>query len=66
MLAGIVDQADKDADLRLSIAAEYDALGQPAKAAETLARGPQDEQSYSFRASLLAKAEDKVALRQAV
>jgi predicted Zn-dependent protease len=62
VLAGIVDQADKDADLRLSIAAEYDALGQPAKAAATLARGPQDEQSYSFRASLLAKAEDKVAL----
>jgi predicted Zn-dependent protease len=62
VLAGIVDQADKDADLRLSIAAEYDALGQPAKAAETLAHGPQDEQSYGFRASLLAKAEDKVAL----
>jgi predicted Zn-dependent protease len=62
VLAGIIDQADKDADLRLSIAAEYDALGQPAKAAETLAHGPQDEQSYSFRASLLAKAEDKVAL----
>ena len=62
VLAGIVDQADKDADLRLSIAAEYDALGQPAKAAATLARGPQDEQSYSFRASLLAKAEDKIAL----
>jgi predicted Zn-dependent protease len=62
VLGGIVDQADKDADLRLSIAAEYDALGQPAKAAATLARGPQDEQSYSFRASLLAKAEDKVAL----
>ena len=62
VLAGIVDQADKDADLRLSIAAEYDALGQPAKAAATLGRGPQDEQSYGFRASLLAKAEDKVAL----
>jgi predicted Zn-dependent protease len=62
VLAGIVDQADKDADLRLSIAAEYDALGQPAKAAETLAHGPQDEQSYGFRASLLAKAEDKAAL----
>jgi predicted Zn-dependent protease len=62
VLAGIVDQADKDADLRLSIAAEYDALGQPAKAAETLAHGPQDVQCYGFRASLLAKAEDKVAL----
>jgi predicted Zn-dependent protease len=62
VLAGVATKADSDADLRLSIAAEYDALGQPAKAAETLARGPQDEQSYRFRASLLAKAEDKPAL----
>ncbi|HVR81532.1 MAG TPA: tetratricopeptide repeat protein [Luteimonas sp.] len=62
VLAGIAAQADRDADLRLSIAAEYDALGQPAMAAATLARGPQDEQSYSLRASLLAKAEDKAAL----
>ena len=62
VLAGIVDQADKDADLRLSIAAEYDALGQPAQAAATLAHGPQDEQTFGFRASLLAKAEDKVTL----
>ena len=62
VLADIAAQADRDADLRLSIAVEYDALGQPAMAAVTLARGPQDEQSYSLRASLLAKAEDKAAL----
>ena len=62
VLAGLLAQADTDADLRLSIAAEYDALGQPAAAAGALARGPQDEQTYGFRASLLAKAEDKAAL----
>ncbi|HEY5972485.1 MAG TPA: hypothetical protein VIT22_11070 [Pseudoxanthomonas sp.] len=49
-------------DLRLAIAAEYDALGDSATAAATLARGPQDNQSYGLRASLLAKAEDNIAL----
>lgn len=62
VLAGIVALADRDADLRLAIAAEYDALNQPVLAAATLARGPQDERSYSLRAALLAKAEDKATL----
>jgi tetratricopeptide (TPR) repeat protein len=51
-----------DTDLRLAIAGEYDALGEPARAARVLARGPQDDQSYGLRAALLAKAEDKAAL----
>lgn len=49
-------------ELRLAIAAEYDALGDYAAAAGTLSRGPQDDQTYSLRASLLARAEDKTAL----
>ena len=49
-------------DLRLSIAAEYDALGDSATAAAVLAGGPQDDQLYGLRASLLAKAGDKPAL----
>jgi len=49
-------------ELRLTIAAEYDALGDSEGAAAVLARGPQDDQSYRLRASLLAKAEDKTAL----
>ncbi len=48
--------------LRLSIAAEYDALGDFTAAARTLAQGPQDDQSYALRASLLARDEDKGAL----
>jgi predicted Zn-dependent protease len=52
------------AELRLAVAAEYDALGDPEAAAAVLARGPQDNQSYSLRATLLAKAEDKTALQQ--
>lgn len=62
VLAGLEEGARLVAELRLSIAAEYDALGDAATAAGVLARGPQDDQSYGFRASLLAKAEDKVAL----
>ncbi|MHB8911493.1 MAG: tetratricopeptide repeat protein [Lysobacter sp.] len=62
MLASIVDAAERDADLRLALAQEYDQLGDLAAAAATLARGPQDEQTYALRASLLARAEDKPAL----
>ena len=62
VLASLQAQADRDADIRLSIAAEYDAMGDAAAAASVLARGHQDEQSYGLRASLLARAEDKVAL----
>ena len=61
-LAGLQPQAERDADIRLAVAAEYDALGDAAAAAAVLARGPQDEQSYGLRASLLAKAEDNTAL----
>ena len=49
-------------DLRVTIAAEYDALGDSKAAAAVMARGPQDDQSYRLRASLLAKAENKPAL----
>jgi tetratricopeptide (TPR) repeat protein len=64
VLATLSTQSDTDQDMRLAIAAEYDALGDPVTAASVLARGPQDNQSYSLRASLLAKAEDKAALVQ--
>ncbi|WP_417281671.1 tetratricopeptide repeat protein [Agrilutibacter niabensis] len=49
-------------ELRLAIAAEYDELGDYTAAAATLAQGPQDDQTYALRASLLARAEDKAAL----
>jgi predicted Zn-dependent protease len=62
VLAAIVDQAAGDADLRLAIAQEYDQLGDLAAAARTLALGPQNEQTYALRASVLARAEDKPAL----
>ena len=55
-LAAIDAQAEHDADLRLSLASEYDALGELGRAERTLARGPQDDQTYALRASLLARA----------
>jgi tetratricopeptide (TPR) repeat protein len=51
-----------DADLRLAVAREFDALGDRAAAAAVLAQGPQDDQTYALRATLLARAEDKAAL----
>lgn len=62
VLAGLSNAASLAPELRLAIAAEYDALGDPAQAAATLARGPQDNQTYGLRASLLAKAEDTMTL----
>ncbi|GAB3099096.1 tetratricopeptide repeat protein [Lysobacter terrae] len=49
-------------ELRMAVAAEYDELGDFHAASATLAKGPQDDQTYALRASLLARAEDKTAL----
>ncbi len=62
LLAGLEDAAKLSTPLRWSLAGEYDALGDPAKAAAVLAFGPQDETSYAQRAALLDKAKDKVGL----
>lgn len=63
-LAAVPSAALADPEMRMAVAAEYDALGQPARAAAMLAGGKQDIQSWSLRASLLAKADDKPALTQ--
>lgn len=62
VLVGLEPQTRQVDELRLAVAAEYDALGDPEMAATVLSRGPQDNQSYALRASLLAKAEDNAAL----
>ena len=62
LLAGLEDAARLSPQLRWSLAGEYDALGDAAKAAEVLSRGPQDETSYAQRSALLDKAEDKAGL----
>ena len=62
VLAELSNAAVLTPELRLAIASEYDALGDTAQAASTLARGTQDNQTYGLRASLLAKAEDSLTL----
>ena len=62
-LAALDAATGRSQDMRLAVAAEYDALGDPATAAVVMSRGPQDNQSYSLRASLLAKAKDNTALQ---
>ncbi|BCT91500.1 membrane protein [Lysobacter helvus] len=62
VLATIAATAYQNEELRMSIAAEYDALGDSAAAAGVLARGPQDDRSYGLRAALLSRADDQVAL----
>lgn len=49
-------------ELRLSIAGEYEAMGDYVAAAAALARGPQGDYTYQLRAALLARAEDNTAL----
>lgn len=64
VLSGLDADTRSNEEMRLAVAAEYDALGDPETAAAVLARGTQDNQSYGLRASLLAKAQDKTALQQ--
>ncbi|HEX2082879.1 MAG TPA: tetratricopeptide repeat protein [Xanthomonadaceae bacterium] len=61
-LAQVASAGQLAPELRTAIAAEYDALGDTLAAAQTLALGPQTDQSYGLRASLLAKAKDDPAL----
>jgi tetratricopeptide (TPR) repeat protein len=62
VLGSVAEAAGRTAELRLALAAEFDALGDPAAAAAAMARGPQDEQTLRLRAAMLAKAEDKAGL----
>lgn len=62
LLAGLEDAAKRATPLRWSLAGEYDALGDSAKAAEVLSWGTQDDASLAQRAMLLDKAKDKAGL----
>ncbi|HET8819500.1 MAG TPA: tetratricopeptide repeat protein [Xanthomonadaceae bacterium] len=61
-LARVEEPAATDADLRLALAVEYEALGDPMAAARVLARGPQDAYTRRLRAAFLAGAHDEAAL----
>ena len=62
LLAGLEDAAKLSTPLRWSLAAEYDALGDSAKAAQVLGWGEQDDATHVQRAMLLDKAKDKAGL----
>ncbi|TLX21020.1 tetratricopeptide repeat protein [Thermomonas fusca] len=61
-LAALGEPAQLPPTLRWALAGEYDALGDPGKAAQVLALGAQDEAMYARRAALLDKAGDKAGL----
>ena len=62
LLAGLEDAAKLSTPLRWSLAGEYDALGDSAKAAQVLGWGTQDDATHVQRAMLLDKAKDKAGL----
>jgi len=62
LLSGMDAAAAASTSLQWSLAAEYAALGDPAKAASVLARGPQDESTRAQRAAFLDEAKDTAGL----
>ena len=62
MLAQVEPQADQDPEVRGMLAIGYESLGDFAAAARMMAIGPQDIQTYSVRASLLARGDDQQTL----
>ncbi|KAF1708782.1 hypothetical protein CSC70_11755 [Pseudoxanthomonas kalamensis DSM 18571] len=62
VLAGLAEDPGLTPEQRISVAYEYDNLGDPVAAAGVLAMGPQDGRSFGFRAWLLGKAKDDAAL----
>lgn len=50
--------------MRMPLAAEYEALGDAANAAAVLAEGPQDTQTRALRAAMLSRIEDNAGLEK--
>ena len=61
-LAGLEAAARASAQMRWTLAGEYDALGDAARAAEVLSWGEQDDASHAQRALLLDKGGDRAGL----
>jgi tetratricopeptide (TPR) repeat protein len=59
VLADLLESPKGSPELAYAVASEYSALGDHARAAEVIARGPQNERSYTLRAAYLAQADDK-------
>lgn len=61
-LDSVAGGAAVDVSLRTALAQEYAQLGDLRRAEAILATGPQDDESFAHRASLMAQAEDKQGL----
>jgi tetratricopeptide (TPR) repeat protein len=64
VLDGLLPTAASNNTVRLNLAEEYDRLGDVVAASNALAQGSQDTLTYSLRASLLAKGDNKEALNK--
>src|SRR5690606_2180359 len=62
-IAHAVSLAPADTSVRLTAAAELDALGDSSAAAALLAEGPQDDDTLLGRVAYLARGEDKAAMQ---
>lgn len=62
VLVGLAASSTASPELIFAVAREYSALGDHARAAEVIARGPQNERSYTLRAAYLAQADDKAGV----
>ena len=62
VLAALPPRVSADAALRNALAAQYDAMGHLAEAAQVLALGEQDVQSWGLRAALLVRQGDHAGL----
>jgi tetratricopeptide (TPR) repeat protein len=59
VLVELLESPKSSPELVYAVAREYSELGDHARAAEIIARGPQNERSYTLRAAYLAQADDK-------
>ncbi|GAA4801764.1 tetratricopeptide repeat protein [Lysobacter hankyongensis] len=59
VLAALLESPRGSPELVYAVAREYSELGDHVRAAEVIARGPQNERSYTLRAAYLAQADDK-------
>jgi tetratricopeptide (TPR) repeat protein len=62
VLERLVAMPDASPELGYAVAAEFSALGDHARAADVVAKGPRNDRNYILRASYLAQADDKAGV----
>ncbi|MFZ5638713.1 MAG: tetratricopeptide repeat protein [Pseudomonadota bacterium] len=62
VLQALLDAPDATSELGFAVARQYSAMGDHARAADVLSKGPQNDRTYTLRAAYLAQAEDKAGV----